>query len=162
MEVRTEMIMFRSAACHSTCKDCLSVTRNCFPVIDLSPRSATDFVGGSAHPGLFASSGTVSPWLICLPAPPPTGVGGYAHPVLFDLFPMMSDCPKHACHIKARGPTGHDEECALQSLGIDMTRKIVESVRFETLQGRQLLRHAYCNFFHTWTLTASIAIAPPS
>jgi len=22
--------------------------------------------------------------------------------------------------------------------------------------------HAYCNFFHTWTLTASIAIAPPS
>ena len=58
-------------------------------------------------------------------------VGGYASPVLLDLFPMMSDCSKHACHIKARGPTGHDEECALQSLGIDVTRKIVESVRFE-------------------------------
>jgi len=72
-------------------------------VADLPPRFATSFVGGSASPGLF------------------------------DLFLMMSDCPKHACHIKARGPTGHDEECALQSLGIAMTRKIVESVRFETL-----------------------------
>ena len=72
-------------------------------MVNLSPRSATSFVGGCASPELF------------------------------DLFPMMSDCSEHACHIKARGPTGHDEECALQSLGTDMTRKIVESARFETL-----------------------------
>jgi len=53
MEVRTGMIMLRSAACHSTCIDCLSVTRYCFPVVELSPRSATSFVGGSASPELF-------------------------------------------------------------------------------------------------------------
>jgi len=125
MEVRTEMIMPRSAACHSTCKDCLSVTRYCFPVVDLSPRSATDWrrrlrFSGNARPLLNCSP------VVDLSARSATSfVGGYASPVLFDLFPMMSDCPKHACHIKARGPTGHDEECALQSLVIDMTSKIV-------------------------------------
>jgi len=190
MEVRTGMIMPRSAACHSTCIDCLSVTRNCFPVAELSPRSATDWrrrlrftgtvcqlrncfpvadlsprsatdwrrrlrssgtvcqlqncfpVADLSHRSAtdwrrrLRFTGTVCPLRNCFPVvdlPPRSAtdfVGGYASPGLFDLFPMMSDCPKHACHIKARGPTGHDKECALQSLGIDMTRKIMESVRF--------------------------------
>jgi len=43
MEVRTRMIMRCSAACHSTCKDCLSVTSYCFPVVELFARSATDW-----------------------------------------------------------------------------------------------------------------------
>ncbi len=77
MEVRTGMIKLRSATCHSTCKDSLSVTRYCFPVVGLFARSATSFVGGYAHPEPFSFFPLMSPRFAT------DCVGGYAHPELF-------------------------------------------------------------------------------